>query len=98
MEISGGTIAEGKMLKDPDVKVASDEAAPAQAVKRDVIAPRRAAGQFPEQMAELPGRRQNNASRLKSVCSELSQWLAKVEERARVLFFDFFGVVYIGTD
>ena len=74
-----------KALKNPDVKAAYDEAAPAYAMKRDMIAMRMAAGKTQEQMAELLGTKKSNISRLESVNSEVSPRLATVEEYARVL-------------
>ncbi len=74
-----------KALKDPDVKAAYDEAVPAHAMKRDMIAMRTAAGKTQEQMAELLGTKKSNISRLESVNSEVSPRLATVEEYARVL-------------
>ena len=74
-----------KALKNSDVKTAYDEAAPAYAIKRDMIAMRAAAGKTQEQMAELLGTKKSNISRLESVNSEVSPRLATVEEYARVL-------------
>ncbi len=74
-----------KALKNPDVKAAYDEAAPAYAMKRDMIAMRTAAGKTQAQMAELLGTQKSNISRLESVNSEVSPRLATVEEYARVL-------------
>ncbi len=75
----------GKALKNPDVKAAYDEAAPAYAMKRDMIAMRMAAGKTQEQMAELLGTKKSNISRLESVNSEVSPRLVTIEEYARVL-------------
>ena len=44
-----------KALKNPAVKAAYDEAAPAYAMKRDMIVMRTAASKTREQMAELSG-------------------------------------------
>ncbi len=74
-----------KALKNPDVKAAYDETAPAYAMKRNMIAMRMAAGKTQEQMAELLGTKKSNISRLESVNSEVSPRLATVEEYARVL-------------
>ncbi len=74
-----------KALKNQDVKAAYDEAAPAYAMKRDMIAMRTTAGKTQEQMAELLGTQKSNISRLESVHSEVSPRLATVEEYARVL-------------
>ncbi len=74
-----------KALKNPDVKAAYNEAAPAYAMKRDMIAMRTAAGKTQEQMAELLGTKKSNISRLESVSSAVSPRLATVEEYARVL-------------
>jgi DNA-binding XRE family transcriptional regulator len=74
-----------KALKRPDVKAAYEEATPAYAMKRDMIAMRTAAGKTQEQMAELLGTKKSNISRLESVNSEVSPRLATVEEYARVL-------------
>jgi len=75
----------GKALKNLDVKAAYDEAAPAYAMKRDMIAMRMAAGKTQEQMAELLGTKKSNISRLESVNSEVSPRLVTIEEYARVL-------------
>ena len=75
----------GQALKIPDVKTAYDEAAPAFAMKRNMIAMRTAAGKTQEQMAELLGTKKSNISRLESVNSEVSPRLATVENYARVL-------------
>lgn len=74
-----------KALKFPDVKAAYDDAAPACAMKRDMIAMRTAAGKTQEQMAELLGTKKSNISRLESVNSSVSPRLATVEEYARAL-------------
>lgn len=72
-------------LKNPDVKAAYDEVAPAYAMKRDMIAMRKAKGFTQEDMANLLGTRKSNISRLESVNAENSPRLATVEEYARVL-------------
>ena len=72
-------------LKNPDVKAAYDEAAPAYAMKRDMIAMRKAKGFTQEDMANLLGTRKSNISRLESVNTDSSPRLATVEEYARVL-------------
>ena len=74
-----------KALKVPDVEAAYDEAAPAFAMKRNMIAIRTAAGKTQEQMAELLGTKKSNISRLESLNSEASPRLSTVEEYARVL-------------
>ena len=75
----------GRALKNPDVKTAYDEAAPAYAMKRDMIAMRKAKGFTQEDMANLLGTRKSNISRLESVNTDSSPRLATVEEYARVL-------------
>ena len=72
-------------LKNPDVKAAYNEAAPAYAMKRDMIAMRKAKGFTQEDMANLLGTKKSNISRLESVNSDISPRLATVEEYARVL-------------
>lgn len=74
-----------KALKNPNVKAAYDDAAPAFAMKRDMIAMRTKAGKTQEQMAELLGTKKSNISRLESVTSNVSPRLATVEKYARVL-------------
>lgn len=74
-----------KALKKAGVKAAYDDAAPAFAMKRNMIAMRTAAGKTQEQMAELLGTKKSNISRLESVNSTVSPRLATVEEYARVL-------------
>ena len=74
-----------KALKDPEVKAAYDELAPAYAMKREMIALRTAAGMTQEQMADLLGTKKSNISRLESVNSRVSPRLATVEDYARVL-------------
>lgn len=74
-----------KALKNPDVKAAYDDAAPAFAMKRNMIAMRMAAGKTQAQMAELLGTKKSNISRLESVNSGVSPRLATVENYARVL-------------
>ncbi len=74
-----------KALKNTAVKAAYDEAAPAFAMKRNMIAIRTAAGKTQKQMAELLGTKKSNISRLESVNSEVSPRLVTVEEYARVL-------------
>ncbi len=75
----------GEALNNPDVKAAYEKAAPAFAIKRNMIAMRAAAGKTQEQMAELLGTKKSNISRLESVGSSVSPRLAIVEEYARVL-------------
>ncbi len=72
-------------LRNPDVKAAYDDVAPAYALKRDLIAMRKAKGFTQEQVATLPGTRKSSISRLESVNSGHSPRLATVEEYARVL-------------
>lgn len=72
-------------LKNSDVKTAYDDAAPAYAMKRDMIAMRKARGFTQEDMANLLGTKKSNISRLESVNSDSSPRLATVEEYARVL-------------
>ncbi len=74
-----------KALKNPKVKAAYDAAAPAHAMKRDMIAMRMAAGKTQAEMAELLGTKKSNISRLESVNSEISPRLATVAEYARAL-------------
>lgn len=74
-----------KALKNPDVKAAYDEATPAFAMKRNMIAMRMAAGKTQAQMAELLGTKKSNISRMESVNSKVSPRLATVENYARVL-------------
>ena len=72
-------------LKNPDVKAAYDELAPAYAMKRDMIAMRKAKGFTQEDMAKLLGTKRSNISRLESVNSGSSPRLATIEDYARVL-------------
>ena len=72
-------------LKKPEVKSAYDELAPAYAMKRDMIALRKARGFTQEDMAKLLGTRKSNISRLESVNSGQSPRMATVENYARVL-------------
>ena len=72
-------------LERPDVKAAYDEAAPLYALKRDMIAMRKARGFTQEDMATLLGTRKSNISRLESVNAGSSPRLATVEQYARVL-------------
>ncbi len=72
-------------LKNPDVKAAYNEAAPAYAMKRDMIAMRKAKGFTQEDMANLLGTKKSNISRLESVNTENSPRLATIEEYARAL-------------
>ena len=74
-----------KALNDPEVRAAYDEAAPALAMKRDMIAMRTAAGKTQEEMAVLLGTKKSNISRLESVNNDISPRLATVEEYARAL-------------
>jgi DNA-binding XRE family transcriptional regulator len=74
-----------KALKNPDVKAAYDETAPAFAMKRNMIAMRLTAGKTQQQMAELLGTRKSNISRLESVNSDVSPRFSTVEEYAKVL-------------
>ena len=72
-------------LARSDVKAAYDELAPAYAMKRDMIAMRKAKGFTQEDMANLLGTKKSNISRLESVNANSSPRLATVEEYARVL-------------
>jgi len=72
-------------LKDPNVKAAYDEAAPIFAMKREMIAMRKAKGFTQEDMANLLGTRKSNISRLESLHSENSPRLATIEDYARAL-------------
>lgn len=74
-----------KALANAKVKAAYDGQAAAFAMKRRMIALRKAAGLTQEQMAELLGTKKSNISRLESIGSEASPRLATVEEYARVL-------------
>ena len=72
-------------LKNPEVAAAYNEAAPAYALKRDMIAMRKARGFTQEDMANLLGTRKSNISRLESVNTDSSPRLATVESYARAL-------------
>jgi DNA-binding XRE family transcriptional regulator len=72
-------------LKNPDVKAAYDEVAPAYAMKRDMIAMRKAKGFTQEDMANLLGTKRSNISRLESVNTGSSPRLATIEDYARML-------------
>ncbi len=72
-------------LKNPNVKTAYDEVVSAYAMKRDMIAMRKARGFTQEDMANLLGTKKSNISRLESVNTNSSPRLATVEEYARVL-------------
>jgi DNA-binding XRE family transcriptional regulator len=72
-------------FKNPEVKAAYEELAPAYAMKRDMIAMRKARGLTQEDMANLLGTRKSNISRLESVNNDISPRLATVAEYARVL-------------
>ncbi len=72
-------------LRDQAVKTAYDEAAPAYAMKRDMIAMRKSKGFTQEDMANLLGTKKSNISRLESVNTDSSPRLATVEQYARVL-------------
>lgn len=72
-------------LKNPHVKAAYNEAAPAYAMKRDMIAMRKAKGFTQEDMANLLGTKKSNISRLESVNTDSSPRLATIEDYARVL-------------
>ncbi len=72
-------------LHNPEVKAAYNELAPAYAMKRDMIAMRKAKGFTQEDMANLLGSRKCSISRLESVNSDNSPRLATVEDYARVL-------------
>ncbi len=72
-------------LNNPEVKDAFDELAPAYAMKRDMIAMRKAKGFTQEDMANLLGSRKCSISRLESVNSDNSPRLATIEEYACVL-------------
>jgi len=78
-------VFKSKALRKPDVKSAYDEAAPAFAMKRDMIAMRLAAGKTQEQMAALLGTRKSNISRLESLNNKASPRLATIEKYARAL-------------
>ena len=72
-------------LKNPDVRSAYEDAAPAYALKRDMIAMRKAKGFTQEDMANLLGTKKSNISRLESVNATNSPRLATLEHYARVL-------------
>ncbi|MDA0662600.1 MAG: helix-turn-helix transcriptional regulator [Proteobacteria bacterium] len=72
-------------LRRPDVAAAYDEVAPAYAMKRDMIAMRKARGLTQEEMAALLGTKKSNISRLESVNTDSSPRLTTIEEYARVL-------------
>ena len=74
-----------KALKDLHVKTAYDELAPAYAMKRDMIAMRKAKGLTQEDMAALLGTKKSNISRLESVNSDISPRLVTLEAYARAL-------------
>ena len=74
-----------KALKNAEVKAAYDELSPVYAMKRAMIAMRKAKGFTQEDMATLLGTKKSNISRLESVSSESSPRLVTVEEYARVL-------------
>ena len=72
-------------LKNREVAAAYDELAPAYAMKRDMIAMRKAKGFTQQDMADLLGTKKSNISRLESVNSDSSPRLATIEENAPVL-------------
>ncbi len=72
-------------LKNREVKAAYDEGAPVYAMKRDMIAMRKARGLTQEEMANLLGTKKSNISRLEAVNNDISPRLATVAEYARVL-------------
>jgi DNA-binding XRE family transcriptional regulator len=74
-----------RALKNPDVKAAYEEMAPAYAMKREMIAMRKARGLTQEDMANLLGTKKSNISRLESVNNDISPRIATVAEYARVL-------------
>ncbi|MCH8172548.1 MAG: helix-turn-helix domain-containing protein [Proteobacteria bacterium] len=76
-----------KALKKTDVKAAYDELAPAYAMKRKMIAMRKAKGLTQTDMAILLGTKKSNISRLESVISGASPRLATVESYAQALGF-----------
>ncbi len=76
-----------KALDNPDVRAAYEELAPAYAMKKRMIAMRKARGLTQEDMANLLHTKKSNISRLESVNSAVSPRIATVEEYARVLGF-----------
>lgn len=74
-------------LKKPEVKAAYDETGPIYAMKRDMIAMRKAKGLTQEDMANLLGTKKSNISRLESVNNDNSPRLATVAKYARILGF-----------
>lgn len=72
-------------LNNPEVKAAYDELTPAHALKRNMIAMRKAKGFTQEDVANFPGTKNSSISRSESVNSDNSPRLATVEEYARVL-------------
>jgi DNA-binding XRE family transcriptional regulator len=76
---------EARALKNPAVKAEYDALAAAYAVKRGLIAMRKAKGMTQEDVASLLGTRKSNISRLESVNSDVSPRLKTVESYARAL-------------
>ncbi len=76
-----------KALKNPEVGAAHEETAAVFAMKREMIALRKAAGKTQEEMATLLGTKKSNISRLESVSSSVSPRLSTVEDYARALGF-----------
>jgi DNA-binding XRE family transcriptional regulator len=74
-----------RALKNPKVKAEYDALAAAYAVKRGLIAMRKAKGMTQEDVASLLGTRKSNISRLESMNSDVSPRLKTVESYARAL-------------
>lgn len=74
-------------LKNREVRAAYDEGAPIYAMKRDMIAMRKARGLTQEEMANLLGTKKSNISRLEAVNNDISPRLATIADYARVLGF-----------
>ena len=74
-----------KALKDPKIKAEYDALESVFAMKRKMIALRKAAGLTQAQMAEQLGTQKSNISRLESVSVENSPRLSTIEDYARVL-------------
>lgn len=72
-------------LKDPAVKTAYDDLAPAFEMKRQMIAMRKAAGVTQAEMAEKLGTKRSNISRLESLNSDVSPRLSTIQDYARAL-------------
>ncbi len=74
-----------KALADAAVRAEYDALAPAFAIKRQMIALRKAAGLTQEQMAERLGTKKSNISRLESLNADASPRLSTLEAYAKAL-------------